>query len=697
MTPEQIRGDLESQDAEVRRQAIAAVAEVDAPDLQLLVVNCLGDVDWRVRAEAARTLAVVDHRPNVTRRLVDVLIHETDVGFRNAAVDALGGRGEDAVMAIVEAAEQLDADGRKLAAEALARTATSSALIPLELLATDSDPNVQATAIEAIAQVGRSAPERALPLLSQALSAQDEFVRLAALDAIRRLRLQVPWAVLEPLLHQPMLVATALQLAAQLPEPRAAPFFSEQLVTCSGKSWLTVVAAFRRYAEQSPVTRNAARAELRKLPDESITRLDEAVREARAPDGSPLVLLALRGGDTAVARTMDLVGDDDSEELVRACVRLLGAEALSGLRRCLGDGRAPVRAAVVELLAGLADDESLRSEVLTLLRGRAHDEQPSVVRAWLHATTRWGDPDDLSIAFDEVSASTNPAVLRAATAAFEAGAARHPQLARQLAAGISPLSERALAVAGFIAALDEPVFDSRERDVDWLAHALTNQSAAVRVAAIDALSNLANAPMDPVGFCLADDVPEVQLAAVRALGRAAAAGQRSPLERLLQLSATSSNVGLVVAALQALGGTRAPQLIERLQPLLQHRDVWRASAAVAALAGYPRDVRNAALRLALGHPEPEVVKSALELLVPDVSTLEDLRGCLHHPAWDVRRIAADRLGEINSEVAGTALKDRLAAEREPLVAAAIYRSLSQLATRRAITWSMLPPDSGRGQ
>src|SRR5690606_37304732 len=101
------------------------------------------------------------------------------------------------------------------------------------------------------------------------------------------------------------------------------------------------------------------------------------------------------------------------------------------------------------------------------------------------------------------------------------------------------------------------------------------------------------------------------------------------------------------------------------------------------------------LRTALRHPEADVVKSALELIEPEADALDELAVCLSHPEWEVRRAAADRLGGSNSEAAGSALKARLAEEKEPLVVAASYRSLGRLASRQTINWSMLPPESGR--
>jgi HEAT repeat protein len=191
---------------------------------------------------------------------------------------------------------------------------------------------------------------------------------------------------------------------------------------------------------------------------------------------------------------------------------------------------------------------------------------------------------------------------------------------------------------------------------------------------------------DALAFALADDAPEVQQAAVRAAGVLSAAGMAWARECLFSLVSNSAHVQLAVAALQALSGSRDPLLLSQMGVLLSHRDGWRAAAAVGALRGYPLADRLPALRQALAHPDSGVVKSAVELLVPDEHTIADLQGCLSHPVWDVRRAAADQLGSAPSELATGALTKRLLEEKEPLVIEAIYRSLSQLAGNRPLSW-----------
>jgi HEAT repeat protein len=694
MTDAEIVEGLGSVDAETRRQAVAAAAHAADIGIKLAVVEALGDVDWRVRAEATRTLCSAPQPSNVTKRLVEVLVSGTDIGFRNAAVEALGGGGENSVMAIQARLRELDADGRKLAAEALAKIASSTALIPLELLAADVDINVQAAAIEAVAAVGRSAPERAFPILDQAFVSSAPFVRLVALDAVRRLGLVLPWPMLRRLLDDPTLTVTGLQLVANISRAEAAPYFVRGLEESVGHTWGLVLSCTRQFAEQSLENRVAVRRALAGLSIAAEERLTLAAGGEGTTATDALTVLALRGGAVALELTLSLLGVDDRTEVLRACAAIFGADALDGLARRLAHEQPTVRAHAVELLACLGEEESLRPRLLRTLRGCAADPSTSVVRAWLRAITLWGEAEDLEVAFASLEGAPHPAVWRAALPALEASARRFPVLARTLALGVSPRDPLAASAAAIIAALDSPVSGSEAEDVEWLIQALSNESATARVAAIDALSTLPSAAAtEALLFALTDDASEVQLAAVRALG-AAAATETAPRARLVQLAKTSSNVGLVVAALQSLGASREPELLGPLQTLLESPDGWRAAAAVTALSGYKPVARATALRRALRHQDSEVVKCALEAFEPDQRALDDFILCLNHPAWDVRRVAADQLGKLRSDAAGTALKDRLSDEREPLVVSAIYRGLSQLAEHISVQWSMLPPESG---
>jgi HEAT repeat protein len=273
MSVERLQELIRASDPEIRRQSVARAAQHAGDEGVDLLLQGLGDEDWRVRKEAVQALLVRNPQPYAIQRLVATLHPGDNVGLRNAAVEALAGLGSLAIDALSREVHELDADGRKLAAEALARTNHVAALGPLSELCRDADPNVKAAATEAIAEVGRVAPEVALPILEEALSETDSFQLLVALDAIRRLGLAPSWFRLEPVLREAVLRPVGLQLAARLGEPLAAPYFVQQLNHARGQTWLESVTSFGEFIECSRATFEGARSAAQRLTEDVVERL----------------------------------------------------------------------------------------------------------------------------------------------------------------------------------------------------------------------------------------------------------------------------------------------------------------------------------------------------------------------------------------------------------------------------------------
>jgi HEAT repeat protein len=104
-----------------------------------------------------------------------------------------------------------------------------------------------------------------------------------------------------------------------------------------------------------------------------------------------------------------------------------------------------------------------------------------------------------------------------------------------------------------------------------------------------------------------------------------------------------------------------------------------ASAAIEALATAGDGEHAETLFEALSHPDPEVVKVALAALARtegDGATT-GLATCLVHVAPEVRRLAAELLGQVGGVEARSLLKARLDRERDPGVQAAITRALGR--------------------
>ena len=184
-------------------------------------------------------------------------------------------------------------------------------------------------------------------------------------------------------------------------------------------------------------------------------------------------------------------------------------------------------------------------------------------------------------------------------------------------------------------------------------------------------------------LALADEELIVRRAAVRALGQMRTAdGALAGFEHLARFVDAGGDHGLRVAAIHALGESRDPRAAAVLGPWADASDPQVAVAAVEAL-GHLGDLDAVAQRLQHGHGE--VVKAALGALVErrDSRSVELAARCLDHPAWDVRRYAADLLGGLGGASALTRLRARLAEEAEPLVRDALQRALLGMDSRTA--------------
>jgi HEAT repeat protein len=102
-----------------------------------------------------------------------------------------------------------------------------------------------------------------------------------------------------------------------------------------------------------------------------------------------------------------------------------------------------------------------------------------------------------------------------------------------------------------------------------------------------------------------------------------------------------------------------------------------ALAAIEGLRALADPVLGDVLVEALGHPDEEVVKEVLSAIAESRGgrTVSRLSVGLSHPAWDVRRHAAQLLAAHGGSEARTALETRAKAEEDELVREALARAL----------------------
>ena len=698
-----IEAALGSSDPEERRVGAAELGEIKSELAAQLLLRPLGDEDWRVRKEAAQVAISHSPSPEVLGVLIRALEPSENVGLRNAAVEALAGYGMPAIEALCVALPGLDSDGRKLAVEALGRSGRPAALVVLRDQLLDPDANVRAAAVEAISQVGNVCLDDAAPLLEASLLAEDRYQRLAALEGLNRVGVALAWEQLEPLVDDPILQRPALYAAGRSGHAEAAPVLVQTLDRARGNAFVEVLAAFVEFAKSGFDTARAARSALAAAADETRQRIVELARgkdESIDVQRTALSAAGLLDSEAAARAAAGALGDDRVAEEAEAAIADLGDTALPALIDAARSGPPELRAAALDLL-GRLPDTSIPPPVVDAVRGALDDDSPDVVRAALSTLALVGDDRALEPIASRMAVALSPGVRQAAESAVMAIARRHPEQAIALARRAAPEEPLAHTTALVIAALGSPVLGTVEDDVRFLADSLSSGDSHVRRAAVDALAVIGSPlGVEAVAFGLADDAREVQLAAVRALGRLRDEEGNAPgTSHLLRLLEGSEDEEIVAAAIRALGEAGDAGALGVLRPLARSGDAMRAVFAVDALSRLADPRRVDALIDALSHPDAEVVKSALRGLAAerDARVGAHLGACLDHEAWDVRRLAADLIGRTGQVGAIGLLRAKLGSETEPLVREAIQRALVEVELGGGLRRTTPPPGAWRAR
>ncbi|MCC6898176.1 MAG: HEAT repeat domain-containing protein [Polyangiaceae bacterium] len=686
---------LGAADAEERRRAAAGLRHTAGPEAVALLVRALGDSDWRVRKEAVLSAVALAPSESVLLALVAVLRPGDNVGARNSAVEALAGFGVHAISALAAALAELDADGKKLVVDVLAKCARSEGLPLLKTLLRDPDVNVRGAAVEAVAAIGEACADDAIAVLDSCLDSTDTFVRLAALSGLNRLSALIPWERLEPLASDPILRPAMLAAAGQSGAAQAVPLLLGAFESAHGKTFGEVLDSMVRLAQSSPVARDALVQGMVGLSPRvreailSLTADDEAALETRR---AALGAAALLGGAEAARAAVLALSDDSLAEQAEATLAELGGVAVEALVAGAEASMPEQRAACISLLGPLV---ALHPDATAAAKRALGDSAPEVVAAALDALGSAGDRGTLDEAVRLLS--EGPRVRQSAHRALVALARRHPPQA--LAVVARAVADPAVAeAAAIVIETLAPKLPDASQHVGFLRSALDSPAPTTRCAALSALAAISGAEaVEPVAFALGDEEVEVRLAAVRALGKLTdREGAPLGLERLVDLARSGAELELAAQAarvLGELGDSRGVGVLGELcgrEPLL-------AVVALEALSTFEGPERDGYLASALSHADPEVVKSAMRVLVtpgaPRVA--ERVAPCLEHAEWDVRRLAAELLGGLGGELALGALRSRLAVETHELVRDELTRGIvdAELSSGRRRT---APPPSLRG-
>jgi len=693
-----IRLALGSSDAEERRLATSLLAELKPSESIPLLVLALGDEDWRVRKEATVAARGVTPAVVLVEAMIRVLREGDNIGLRNAAVEVLAAAGSASTPGLAAALPSLDADGRKLAVEALGGGCDSAALDPLEATLGDEDDNVREAAVEAIARLGVISPARVQEILLHCLDDRDRLVRLTALQGRTALGASTPWERLAKLFDDPTLRGAAIAAAALSDQAEAAQAVTRELGRARGGPFVHALSA------------------LAQLADGPLARRVEAALRAEGPElGARLAALAIDVGQPTEIRAMALrlaaaahaegaafaafaaLSEEMLADEARNALRVLGAPALPSMLAYLADPSSLVeaRAQLVDVLAEIASHSRgvEAAGVLTALRRAAGDRAPYVAAGALNALAYLGDETDLALT-TEGTLSPHRMIAGAAEAALSTLAGRFPEAARVYVANLVESEPYHLAAALVMGALAILGADAGE-DAAYLAHVATTGDTQARRAAVLAVAEIGGAAaMEVLSFALADEEREVRFAAARALGlRCVVLASPSPGE-ILDLVERTGTSDLVATTVRAVGEGMSlahserrsvppapppPELIAVLALFARGAPSVVALAAVDALGqAIAAGTASAcdALAEALEHLDASVAKAAAFKLSETALGREALGRSLEHHAASVRLLVVEMLAEVDLADARARLTHRLLVELDREVRQAIDRALS---------------------
>lgn len=658
-------------DVDERRDALVRLTSEPPSARAGLMMNALADTEWRVRKEAVRVAASCADDVLIGA-LVGAIVEPDTVGQRNAALEVLGLLGPRSSPALRKAYDEVEVGARKFIVLALGETGDVASTDLLLRAVGHEDPNLVASAIDALARLGGTEAEGALVGL---LTSRDPFQRMAALDGLDRLRARVPFEALEPALEDPLVRPVALPVLGRSGDRKAVAPLIEALDSDAMPTVAAAAPALVDLYEDSDDIALLVERSARALSERARAALERSLSEGeRAVRGAAATLLVLAREKRSLAAVMALGADGLLPSSTLTALSAWGIDAVVPLLEVFASGQGGVRASALETAAGLAVDAAegrgldagveveLRKSVLLALA----DSDEHVRQSGARSLAWWASPSDAKTLVSLICASDDDVSL-ACGQALEQLAASAPEAVSEALEGRELAGQGAAALVGVVARL------GGHDAVVRLSSAMSAREPSVRRAAIAALSTLEETgTVELLALALADENADVRAAAARALGRAGSRARAVGCVDALLLALTGDEPRVQAEVAEALGRLAVTSALVPLTALV--REDGEANVVLAALSAISRFDDAQALeegveRAALHHDE-EVVKTALRIGVE--SNLPNARPiverALTHDAWDVRVAAAQRLASYGDEAAIELLRARAANESDAMVA-----------------------------
>lgn len=620
--------------------------------------------DWKARRAVVARLA---QQPSAgfALSLVDIIrSHHRDFSVLSSSLQLLAGTDADVSDALAGLLRDPDPDLRIQAALALGQQRAPAAEDILVRALDDDNANVRFQVIESL---GRLRAAGAVDHLIRIAGSSDALPAFAAVEALGAIRDPRAAAALVPLLHDDALCPAVVGALGALGDEGVVGPLVRTLNRASDAAApiATAIAAIYQRLEQT-YHQGAAVAHVVSSETDAagLRHLVDAVDRNPAAAPAAARVLGWIPSDEARAALVRWLAIPEARAIILEALPAHGDAVISLLVDQLAEGPDEVRHAAVVALGQLARPRA--TGALTALIARA----PELSGAIAGALARIGDPDAFEGLVTLLS-HEDAGIRQAAVGALNS--LGHPAMPPRIVALLDSdnplLRESAIRIAGYFgypaardrvleltsdpieavqcAAIDHVPFFEGGRALHVLLAVLERGAPGPRAAAVRALGRIdEDRARDALVQALGDPVFWVRYYAARAITVQRVAAAAAPLSALALHDAAPPVRIAAVEALAALDSAGAADIFERLAG---NRIDELAAAAVAALARVATPNGRAAVRRAAHDPRRIVRLAAVSALAaePDDHTSLILqRAAATDPDEDVRRAAADALGEV---------------------------------------------------
>ena len=637
-----------------------------------IVMEAMGDSEWRVRKEAVAVMSKSKNKEEVIRKLLDRINKNDNVGRRNAAADLFVQWGKSSVPSLLLNLKKVNEDTQKVLIDVLGDIRDPRAISPLlsEILGDDSlaltsagfADNLRSSALEAI---GKIRPPEGVDQVIPFLKKGNPLLTFSAIKSLELMSSPLAIPYLIEISKEKIFKRAALEALGVISDLTVLPCFLTAFHSESENiRRVTLKSLFALWLKLGSEGRDIFRREIREIYDEQdyaflvsvLNHSDPLLKrgaiqalgwfaEVRAV---PLLIPLLEEYDLDVVMALSSMGrlilpelpkllelgfwENEKNRQAAATVwgEISDMEGVPFLLDLLKDNAFHVREAAAIALGKIKKTETVAS-LMSLLRDPYPEVQEAAIRSLLEMRSAL-PLDELVLALQQKSAylRANAAILLSAIL-YEASI---PNIVFLLKDQDEVVRRTAVNALGRF---------PRPLIVRPLLSALGDEDYKVRVAVLNVFQDSIEVILEDLSYLVHDDNMWVRAALARTIGQVS--GDHG-LTLLLQLVKDPTGV-VQISALTALGQRRE----EAIFPVLLEK-----------LSSEDRDVKKAAI-LALG-------------AYGNVEALLKLTAILEDPHWALRAAAVSSVSQLNA--ASLEIAEMADTDEDPLVRDAARFALARL-------------------